>query len=175
MKSIIVEFGCWGGLGWGDRVGKEKESADVKLRNNFQLLEKAMSSMDRNQQYRSIVRQVLNDYYRLYSQSENPNLETMILNDEIQDQYLLLRMGWDGDRRINRTVIHLRLRHEKVWVEEDWTEQGVATDLLEMGVGRGDRAWVSAATFEGTYGVCGGLMGDRFWMWEGRSFERWEF
>ena len=42
---------------------------------------------------RSVIHQVLNDYYRLYSQSENPNLETMILNDEVQDQYLLLRMG----------------------------------------------------------------------------------
>jgi hypothetical protein len=90
--------------------------------------------MDRSQQFRSIVRQVLDDYYRLYSQSENPNLETMILNDEIQDQYFLLRMGWDGDRRIHRTVIHLRLRDGKVWIEEDWTEQGVATDLLERGI-----------------------------------------
>jgi hypothetical protein len=92
--------------------------------------------MDRNQQYRSIIHQVLDDYYRLYSQSENSNLETMILNDEIQDQYLLLRMGWDGDRRVNRTVIHLRLRDGKVWIEEDWTEQGVATDLLAAGVAR---------------------------------------
>ncbi len=92
--------------------------------------------MDRSQQYRSIIHQVLDDYYRLYSQSENPNLETMILNDEIQDQYLLLRMGWDGDRRVNRTVIHLRLRNGKVWVEEDWTEQGAATDLLAAGVAR---------------------------------------
>ena len=26
--------------------------------------------MDRSQQYRSVIHQVLNDYYRLYSQSE---------------------------------------------------------------------------------------------------------
>jgi hypothetical protein len=33
-------------------------------------------------------------------------------------------------------VIHLRLRGGKVWVEEDWTEQGVATDLLAAGMER---------------------------------------
>ena len=51
---------------------------------------------------------------------------------------------WDGDdlrsvgdhRRVNRTVINLRLRDGKVWIEEDWTEQGVATDLLAAGVAR---------------------------------------
>ena len=94
--------------------------------------------MDRSQQYRSVIHQVLNDYYRLYSQSENSCLETMVLCDEVNDQYLLLRMGWDGDRRVNRNVIHVRLRDRKIWIEEDWTEQGVATDFLAAGVERGE-------------------------------------
>ncbi|MEC4853839.1 MAG: element excision factor XisI family protein [Jaaginema sp. PMC 1079.18] len=25
-----------------------------------------------------------------------------------------------------------------MWIEEDWTEEGVATDLLQKGIGRGD-------------------------------------
>jgi hypothetical protein len=92
--------------------------------------------MDRLSQYRSIVQQVLNDYYQLYSQSDNLGYEAMLLCDRDRDQYLLMRLGWEGDRRVNRTMIHVRLRDEKVWVEEDWTEQGVATDLLALGVPR---------------------------------------
>jgi XisI protein len=92
--------------------------------------------MDRVNEYRSIVKQVLDEYYQLYSESEHPNFETFRLCDESQDQYLLMRLGWDGERRVNRNVIHLRLLEGKVWVEEDWTEQGVATDLLAAGVPR---------------------------------------
>jgi hypothetical protein len=90
--------------------------------------------MDRISEYRSIMQQVLQDYYQLYQRSENPNFETMLLCDESQAQYLLMRLGWEGDRRVNHTVIHLRLRDGKIWIEEDNTEDGVATDLLAAGV-----------------------------------------
>jgi XisI protein len=98
--------------------------------------------MDRTNEYRSIIRNVLEDYYQLYSRSENPNLETFKLFDESQDQYLLMRLGWEHDsrsgrlrqRRVNRAVIHVRLRDDKIWIEEDWTEEGVATDFLAAGV-----------------------------------------
>jgi GNAT superfamily N-acetyltransferase len=100
--------------------------------------------MDRGHEYRLIVQQVLQDYFRLYTQSADENLETFLVCDRNQDQYLLMRLGWEGEspgkrlrqRRINRTVLHLRLREGKVWVEEDWTEQGVATDLLAAGMAR---------------------------------------
>ncbi|MBD2328804.1 element excision factor XisI family protein [Alkalinema sp. FACHB-956] len=92
--------------------------------------------MDRVNEYRTIIQRVMADYYQLYSRSKNPDLETLLLCDGSQDQYLLMRLGWEGDRRVNRNVIHLRLRDGKVWVEEDWTEQGVATDLLAAGVER---------------------------------------
>ncbi|MUG92566.1 addiction module toxin, HicA family [Scytonema sp. UIC 10036] len=30
--------------------------------------------------------------------------------------------------------IYIRLKDEKIWIEEDWTENGVATDLLLKGI-----------------------------------------
>ena len=33
-------------------------------------------------------------------------------------------------------MIHVRLKDDKIWIEEDWTEDGVATDLLQKGVSR---------------------------------------
>jgi hypothetical protein len=92
--------------------------------------------MDKVHEHRVIVRQVLTDYCQLYSQSNSSDVETVLLSDRSQDQYLLIRLGWEGDRRVNRTVIYVRLREGKIWVEEDWTEEGVATDLLALGVQR---------------------------------------
>ena len=33
-------------------------------------------------------------------------------------------------------MIHIRLKDGKIWVEEDWTEEGVAADLLQKGITR---------------------------------------
>ncbi len=46
----------------------------------------------------------------------------------------MLKTGWAQGRRVRSTVIHVRLRGGKVWIEEDWTEDGVATELLKAGV-----------------------------------------
>ena len=43
-------------------------------------------------------------------------------------------MGWDKDERIKSVMIHIRLKAGKIWIEEDWTEDGVATDLLDRGI-----------------------------------------
>lgn len=31
-------------------------------------------------------------------------------------------------------VFHLRIRDGKIWVEDDWTEHGVAGELLDAGI-----------------------------------------
>lgn len=31
-------------------------------------------------------------------------------------------------------MVYLRIREGKIWVEEDWTKQGVVNDLLAAGV-----------------------------------------
>ena len=56
--------------------------------------------------------------------------------DEVHDQYLLLLMGWQKDERIKSVMIHIRLKNNKIWIEEDRTEDGVATDLLQKEIAR---------------------------------------
>ncbi len=90
--------------------------------------------MDKPQFYRELIQQVLQEYYHLSSQPQTAELETELLIDPNHDHYLLLRMGWRGNERIKRTLIHIRLKGEKIWIEEDATEDGVATDFLQAGV-----------------------------------------
>jgi hypothetical protein len=93
-------------------------------------------AMDPLNHYRELIQKVLQDYYNL--ESANPHLESALLLDPIHDHYLLLRMGWHGNQRIKRNTIHIRLKDQKIWIEEDCTEAGVATDLLQLGVPRSD-------------------------------------
>lgn len=45
-----------------------------------------------------------------------------------------MKMGWHQDNRIKSNVIHVRLKDGKIWIEEDRTEDGIATDLLQAEV-----------------------------------------
>jgi XisI protein len=91
--------------------------------------------MDQLNEYRSIVKEILAEYDAL-NQKSSSDTESIVVFDEIHDQYLLILMGWNRDERIKNTMIHVRLKGGKIWIEEDWTEDGVATDLLQKGVSR---------------------------------------
>lgn len=47
-------------------------------------------------------------------------------------------MGWKDMRRVWNTIVYVRLHNDKIWIEEDWTEDGIATDLLAAGVPKED-------------------------------------
>lgn len=90
--------------------------------------------MDRVAQYRAIIHQILESYRQLFAEQPSNDVETAVICDDTHGEYLLMRVGWRGDRRVRRPAFYLRLKDGKIWVEEDWTQEGVATDLLEAGV-----------------------------------------
>ena len=91
--------------------------------------------MDKLNDYRQIIKDILIDYHQLNEQSKSTT-ESCLVFDEQQEHYLLLLMGWHKDERIKSVMIHLRLKAGKIWIEEDWTEEGIASDLLQKGVTR---------------------------------------
>jgi hypothetical protein len=92
--------------------------------------------MDKLSHYRSVVKQVLSQHAE-YIPSHG-QIETIPVFDERNENYLVLDLGWDRTGRIHATVLHIRLRDDKVWVEKDSTETGVAQELLEAGVSKDD-------------------------------------
>ena len=50
----------------------------------------------------------------------------------------MLQFGWDGDEYVHGAVIHIDLLGQKIWVQYDGTEEGVATDLVDAGVPKED-------------------------------------
>ncbi|NCR61237.1 MAG: XisI protein [Microcystis aeruginosa LG11-05] len=46
--------------------------------------------------------------------------------------------GWSGNKYLHATPIHLSLVVDKVWIQCDETEEGIATDLMEAGIPKED-------------------------------------
>ena len=92
--------------------------------------------MDTLRHCRNIVKQVLSQHAE-YIPSHG-QIETIPIFDERHEHYLLLDVGWDRTGRVYGTVLHVRLRDNKVWVERDGTETGIAQELLEAGVPKED-------------------------------------
>lgn len=54
--------------------------------------------------------------------------------DETSDVYLVVVEGWQGVRRLHGCLVHLEIKEDKVWVQQDGTEDGVVADLLAAGI-----------------------------------------
>lgn len=94
--------------------------------------------MDKIATYRTLLMQILSTYASLVTQQPTPGVETLLSFDEMHDQYLWLQTGWAEERRIYGVTVHARIVEGKIWIEQDWTEDGIASQLLQAGIPRGD-------------------------------------
>ena len=88
--------------------------------------------MDTLDDYRKIVRSVLDEYASIPYAYEN--LENIIVTDNSGDHYLWLSLGWKGPKRIHNVVVHIAIINGKIWIQRDQTEDGIALDLERAGV-----------------------------------------
>jgi hypothetical protein len=85
--------------------------------------------------YRSIVKKILTEYEKIASQTPNlSGVDTVLSFDEERDQYLWFDVGWNERKRVQAISVYVRIKNEKIYIEEDWTEEGIATELLREGV-----------------------------------------
>ena len=94
--------------------------------------------MDKIAQYRDIIKHTLTEYAELVAKHRESDIETIVAFDDVHHQFLWLQAGWNKRHRVYGTTVHVRLQNGKIWIEQDWTEDGIATDLLRAGVPRED-------------------------------------
>ncbi len=94
--------------------------------------------MDKLVHYRQLIQGLLVHYAEIINQRPQPNKETEVLFDEERDHYMLMTVGWSGTHRLRNTIVYVRIRNSKLWIEEDGLEYGIATDLLAAGVPKAD-------------------------------------
>jgi hypothetical protein len=93
--------------------------------------------MDKITRYRSIIKELLKKHTDR-TQVQKEEYETQVVIDDENGHYFLLGVGWDDLKRIHGITIHLDLKGDKIWIQTDWTEPGVAKELQEMGVPKSD-------------------------------------
>lgn len=87
--------------------------------------------MDTQINYQQIVKNILLDYAQFYKKG-GINIHTLF--DDNHKSYMLLEMGWHGNEYIHHAPIHMEIIDNEIWIQNDDTEEGVATDLLEAGI-----------------------------------------
>lgn len=88
--------------------------------------------MGRASDFAGEVRQALQAHAEFVGPVEGE--EAVFAFDDERGEYLLLYQGWDGIRRVHHALLHLELRDGKVWIQHDGTEDGIANELIELGV-----------------------------------------
>ncbi|MBD2458975.1 XisI protein [Nostoc sp. FACHB-87] len=94
--------------------------------------------MDKIAHYQNLIKQILAEYDRISSQVPDPDIDEVLMFDDQRSQYLWFNIGWKNDKRVEAISVYVRIKNEKIYIEEDWTEEGIATDLLREGVPKED-------------------------------------
>jgi hypothetical protein len=94
--------------------------------------------MDKLENYRSLIKTILTEHDNLANRSSKKKYETFLVFDETHDHYLWMSLDWLNQKRINNTNVHIRIKNEKIYIEQDWTEEGIANELLREGVAKSD-------------------------------------
>src|SRR5262245_25231746 len=88
--------------------------------------------MDNLNHYRHILRELIQRYAQYQPACGEVQIE--VIFDETNDHYELMYAGWNGPYRIRGSVLHIDIRQEKVWIQYDGTEDGIAEELVKAGI-----------------------------------------
>jgi hypothetical protein len=94
--------------------------------------------VDKLTEYPKLIKHILTEYVELSNRHPNPDIETFLIVDEAKAHYIWMNLGWQNGERVTGMTVYVRIRDGKFWIEEDWTEDGIATDLVRVGVPRED-------------------------------------
>jgi len=88
--------------------------------------------MDRVAEYRQIIQKILTKYTKIpYSHGE---MESQTVFDHNADRYMLITIGWNDIRRVHGCIVHVDIVGDKVWLQRDDTDYGIAYELEEAGI-----------------------------------------
>ncbi|CAN1211595.1 FdxN element excision controlling factor protein [Tumidithrix helvetica PCC 7403] len=61
-------------------------------------------------------------------------LQSELIFDTVRDRYQLVEVSWQNGRRIYGTLLHIDIINNKLWIQQDGTEAGIADDLIALGI-----------------------------------------
>lgn len=86
--------------------------------------------------YQEIVTQIVKEHYQYHS--KDSQYETELILDFERNHYLLISWRWQDEKRDYGCPIHVDIKNNKIWIQQDFTEPGIARQLLDLGVPKSD-------------------------------------
>lgn len=87
-----------------------------------------------NTQYREVVEKILKDYADFLGSDDQIQVELVF--DRERDRYLLVETGWENGYRVYGTLLHIDIIDNKLWIQHDGTEEGIALELVAAGISK---------------------------------------
>lgn len=87
-----------------------------------------------NTRYREVVEKILKDYADFLGSDDQIQVELVF--DRERDRYLLVETGWENGYRVYGTLLHIDIIDNKLWIQHDGTEEGIALELIAAGISK---------------------------------------
>lgn len=88
--------------------------------------------MDTVEFYRQIVKQLLNEYASFFNY--DPEVQTQTIFDLESDRYMLISIGWMGEKRVHDCIMHVDIINSQIWIQENNTDRSIAEELVAAGI-----------------------------------------
>lgn len=85
--------------------------------------------------YQKIIKNIYQEYADFL---EDNQVKIELIFDQENHHYLLIETGWQNDYRIYGTLLHLDIIDNKIWIQHDGTEEGIADELVREGIPKKD-------------------------------------
>ncbi|MDM9585753.1 XisI protein [Nostoc sp. GT001] len=86
-------------------------------------------------EYREYIKNLLQQHASIVWDNR---IQAQTIFDTEHDRYQLVYVGWREQDRIYWPVLHLDIIDDKIWIQQDGTEVGIANELVELGVPKED-------------------------------------
>jgi hypothetical protein len=93
--------------------------------------------MEKLVKYRSWIKQLLSDFAQPPNKNQ-PDIEEQLIFDTERDHYQVLALGWENGKRVYFTILHLDIKNDKIWLQENSTDYDIIGDLEAKGVPKSD-------------------------------------
>lgn len=92
--------------------------------------------MDTNLKYQTLIKDLLLQHAAI--KPANGQIDSRVAFDDKYGNYVLIDVGWNKQKYVHGSILHLELVNDKIWIHYDGTEEGIATELVEAGVPKKD-------------------------------------
>ena len=90
--------------------------------------------MDKLETYRELLKSTLSKYIEWVNRKAESGVESYLVSDDENGHYMWVDWGWRERRRVKNINVYARIINDRIWIQEDWTEEGIANELVRAGV-----------------------------------------